>query len=229
MVFEPRPARLAFPMILRTSLIVLAAASAAALPACESTKIAVKEAFGVAKRDQLVARVQEAKTSQEAAKVQFESALAEFIAVTGVKPGDLEGQYNKMKKAADASESKAKAVSDRISATDTVANKLFKEWEAELAQYNSEQMRAQSQRQLDDTKAQYATLLGKMRAAESKMNPVLGAFKDQVLFLKHNLNARAVASLSETVRGIEGDVAKLIAEMNTSIAEANQFIERMGQ
>jgi hypothetical protein len=61
------------------------------------------------------------------------------------------------------------------------------------------------------------------------MNPVLGAFKDQVLFLKHNLNARAVASLSETVRGIEGDVAKLIAEMNTSIAEANQFIERMGQ
>jgi uncharacterized protein YhaN len=189
----------------------------------------VKEAFGVAKRDQLVARVQEAKTSQEAAKVQFESALAEFIAVTGVKPGDLEGQYNKMKKAADASESKAKAVSDRISATDTVANKLFKEWEAELAQYNSEQMRAQSQRQLDDTKAQYATLLGKMRAAESKMNPVLGAFKDQVLFLKHNLNARAVASLSETVRGIEGDVAKLIAEMNTSIAEANQFIERMGQ
>jgi hypothetical protein len=67
-----------------------------------------------------------------------------------------------------------------------------------------------------------------MRAAESKMAPVLGAFKDQVLFLKHNLNARAVASLSETVRGIEGDVAKLIAEMNTSIAEANQFIERMG-
>jgi hypothetical protein len=67
-----------------------------------------------------------------------------------------------------------------------------------------------------------------MKAAEATMTPVLAAFKDQVLFLKHNLNARAVASLSETVRGIEGDVAKLIADMNASIAEANAFIEQLG-
>jgi hypothetical protein len=61
------------------------------------------------------------------------------------------------------------------------------------------------------------------------MTPVLSAFKDQVLFLKHNLNARAVASLSDTVKGIEGDVGRLIAEMNASIAEANQFIEQMAK
>jgi hypothetical protein len=195
---------------------------------CESTKIAMKEMVGIAKRDQLVARVKDTKESQEAAKVQFESALAEFIAVTGVKPGDLEAQYAKMKKAADASETRAKAVSERISATDTVATKLFKEWEGELAQYQNAEMRSASEKQLTDTKTQYATLLGKMKAAEGKMTPVLGAFKDQVLFLKHNLNARAVASLSDTVRGIEGDVATLIAEMNASIAEANTFIEQMG-
>lgn len=206
---------------------IAAAAFLAAGAGCESTKIAMKEMVGIPKRDQLVARVTDAKNSQEAAKVQFQSALEEFIAVTGVKAGDLETQYNKLKKASDASEVKAKAVTDRISATDTVAKKLFSEWETELGQYSSDAMRDQSRKQLDDTRRQYDTLLGKMRAAETKMTPVLAAFKDQVLFLKHNLNARAVASLSDTVRGIEGDVAKLIDEMNASIAEANQFIEQM--
>lgn len=219
----------ALPPSLVLPALVLGVSAILAGAGCESTKIAVKEMVGIPKRDQLVARVTDAKNSQEAAKVQFQSALEEFIAVTGVKPGDLETQYNKLKKAADASEAKAKAVSERIAATDTVAQKLFKEWEAELGQYNSDSMRNQSKRQLDDTRGQYETLLGKMKAAEAKMTPVLAAFKDQVLFLKHNLNARAVASLSDTVRGIEGDVAKLIEEMNASIAEANQFIEQMAK
>lgn len=212
----------------RATIMILALTASVIVKGCESTKIAMKEMVGIAKRDQLVARVKDTKESQEEAKVQFESALAEFVAVTGVKPGEIESQYAKMKKAADASESRAKAVSDRIAATDTVATKLFKEWEAELAQYQNAEMRSASERQLADTKAQYATLLGKMKAAEATMTPVLAAFKDQVLFLKHNLNARAVASLSETVRGIEGDVAKLIADMNASIAEANAFIEQLG-
>lgn len=211
-----------------TALALLALGMGAA-GGCESTKIAVKEMVGIPKRDQLVARVQDAKASQEAAKTQFASALQEFIAVTGVQAGELEGQYAKMKKAADASEAKAKAVSERIAATDTVAQKLFKEWEAELGQYNSPDLKAQSQKQLEDTRRQYGALLEKMRAAEAKMTPVLGAFKDQVLFLKHNLNARAVAGLTETVKGIEGDVARLITEMNASIAEAEQFIGQMGK
>ena len=211
---------------LSTALMFLALAFGAA-GGCESTKIAVKEMVGIPKRDQLVARVQDAKASQEAAKVQFSSAMQEFIAVTGVQAGELEGQYNKMKKAADASEAKAKAVTERIAATDTVAQKLFKEWEQELEQYTSSDLKAQSQRQLDDTKRQYGTLLGKMRAAESKMTPVLGAFKDQVLFLKHNLNAQAVASLQSTATQIQGDVGRLIQEMQSSIDEANAFIQHM--
>lgn len=66
-----------------------------------------------------------------------------------------------------------------------------------------------------------------MKDAESRMDPVLRAFNDQVLFLKHNLNARAIASLDTTVLELEGEVDRLIEEMNASIAEANAFIESM--
>jgi len=59
------------------------------------------------------------------------------------------------------------------------------------------------------------------------MDPVLSAFRDQVLYLKHHLNARAVASLQDELEAIETDVASLVAEMEASITEANTFISSM--
>ena len=115
----------------------------------------------------------------------------------------------------------------RIDDVERVAGALFKEWKAELGQYSSPELRRSSQRQYDQTQGQYQRLVEAMRAAESKMEPVLGAFKDQVLFLKHNLNARAIASLQSTSARVESDVQALIAEMESSIAEANAFIEQM--
>ena len=50
------------------------------------------------------------------------------------------------------------------------------------------------------------------------MDPVLKKFKDQVLYLKHNLNAKAIGSLK---------IASLIKEMNKSVASADQFIQKM--
>ena len=57
--------------------------------------------------------------------------------------------------------------------------------------------------------------------------PVLAVFHDRVLFLKHNLNARAIASLGGETDDIEADVSDLIAEMERSIAEADAFIKEM--
>ena len=68
-----------------------------------------------------------------------------------------------------------------------------------------------------------------MKQAERKIDPVLSAFRDQVLFLKHNLNAQAVASLQGELVSIESNVASLIKEMDASIAEANTFINSMGK
>lgn len=196
---------------------------------CASTRIAVAEQFGYAKREQLVDRVEEARDEQVEAKKQFESALAEFLSVTGQTGtlGELEARYGKLKDAYARSASKAESVSDRIERVEDVAAALFREWESELKEYSSSSLRAASERQLRETRARYDRLLAAMRAAESKMKPVLAAFNDQVLYLKHNLNARAIAALQGTAGEIERDVGGLIREMESSIAEANTFIEQM--
>lgn len=201
--------------------------SAAPLVGCSSTQIALKESFGYAKREQLVDRVEDARDGQQAAKEQFQSALDEFLSVTGVSTGELEKKYASVKKQYDQCEDRADAVRSRIRNVERVADALFKEWEAELKQYESDQMRSASQRQLDDTRVRYNALLATMKDASAKMDPVLAAFRDQTLFLKHNLNARAIASLQETSGQIQSDVATLVAEMEQAINEANAFINQM--
>lgn len=198
-------------------------------PGCASAGIAVREQLGYAKREQLVDRVEDARDSQDAAREQFADALEEFLAVTGADGGELESRYNELKKAYDRSETKAQTVRDRIRSVERVADALFSEWEKELDQYENESLRSASRAQLSDTRSQYNALIGVMRRAEQRMDPVLAAFRDQVLFLKHNLNARAISSLRTTAAEIETDVASLIEEMNRSIAEADAFIRQMGE
>lgn len=191
------------------------------------------EAFGYAKREQLVDKVLAARDSQTEAKKQFETALQQFLAVTGTGTSpdvkELEARYEKLRAEYERSETRAKAVTGKIEGVETVAGALFSEWRTELSQYSSDTMRRASEKQLDDTVRQYDRLIGAMKNAESKMPPVLAAFKDQVLFLKHNLNARAIASLQGTSAQIQSDVAGLVREMEASIAEANAFIEQVGE
>lgn len=195
---------------------------------CASASMAIKEQFGYAKREQLVDGVQKARDAQEDAKEQFASALEEFIAVTRVDGGELEATYKRLQRELDRSEDRAESVRDRITSVERVGGALFREWEQELSEYSSESLRASSREQLEATRRRYDELLAAMHRAESKMEPVLVAFNDQVLFLKHNLNARAIASLESTVGELEQEIGVLIRDMEASIAEANAFIDSMG-
>lgn len=203
-----------------------------ALTGCASTGIAVKEKLGYAKREQLVDEVKDARDEQTEAKEQFESALAEFLAVTDATSNpsvaELEKRYSALKREYERSEDAAADVRGQVKDVERVATALFKEWNSELSEYSSPDLRRASERQLNDTQRQYDRLIDAMKAAEAKMDPVLAAFKDQVLFLKHNLNARAIASLQDTVGRVESDVQRLVAEMEASINEANTFIQQMG-
>ncbi len=206
---------------------VIGAMMVGAVSGCSSTGIAIREKLGYAKREQLVNRVEDARDSQEEAKEQFASALDEFLAVTRADGGELEKRYRTAQKSYERSEDRAEEVRDRIRDVERVAGALFEEWEDELDEYSSDSLRRRSERTLKETRGQYDRLIGVMREAAGKMDPVLAALKDQVLFLKHNLNARAIASLGETTRELETDVAALIREMEASIREADSFIEQL--
>jgi hypothetical protein len=206
---------------------VLAVGLAVCLAGCSSTYYNTMEKLGFAKRDILVDRVEETREAQAEAKQQFASALQRFIAVTGADGGDLQRKYDDLNREFERSESRAKEVRERIAAVQDVAEELFREWKAELGQYTNASLRSDSQRQLDSTRRQYDDLMRLMRRAADRMDPVLGLFRDQVLFIKHNLNARALASLDTSRRTLETDISRLISDMEASIREAENFIRSL--
>lgn len=194
---------------------------------CQSAYYSALERVGYHKRDLLVSRVEAARDSQTEAKEQFASALEQFSAVVNFKGGELEERYEKLDAELQESEERAAEVRKRIDAVDDVAEALFDEWQDELGQYGNDALREQSKQQLERTRARYRPMIEAMRRAEKKMDPVLGAFRDQVLFLKHNLNAKAVASLKGELASVETDIAALVRDMEKSIAEADSFIRTL--
>ena len=197
------------------------------LTACSSAYYKTMEGFGIEKRDILVDRVEDARDAQDSASEQFASALDRFRSTVSIEGGDLEDIYDRLDGEYERSASEAEAVSSRIDAVESVAEDLFREWEQELEQYSRSDLRRSSASLLNDTRTRYRQLMTAMRKAESSMAPVLTAFRDQTLFLKHNLNARAIGALRNELDSIERDTANLIAQMQKAIAEANAFIESM--
>ena len=214
-------------MIRHARVVLGIALVAALLTACASHRIAIKESFGYAKRDQLVDRVEDARDEQEETKEQFATALDAFLSLNGTPSSELEAKFRQVDRQYEISRAKANLVSDRIEAVQDVAKALFREWRSELREYSSDSLRRASEQQLEYTEAQYERLIDMMKQAEASMWPVLDAFKDQTLFLKHNLNAQAIASLQGNVAELRGEVTDLIAEMERSIAEASAFIDQM--
>jgi hypothetical protein len=195
------------------------------LAGCQSAYYKTMESFGYHKRDILVSNVEKARESQEEASEQFKSALDKFSALTGFHGGDLEDTYERLNDEYENSEAAAADVRKRIDAVAEVGNDLFDEWKTELSQYTSSKLRNDSRVKLSKTKSKFKKMLSAMRKAEKKIAPVLNVFHDQVLYLKHNLNAQAIASLKSELSNLETDIGKLIAEMQRSIDEANAFIK----
>jgi hypothetical protein len=185
------------------------------------------EKLGIEKRDILTDRVEDARSAQTEAKEQFSDALERYRSVINIDGGDLERVYDRLNSSFKKSEARAQAVSDRINEVESVADDLFAEWKTEIGEYSDAALRRQSQQLLTQTQQDYRQMLAAMRRAETSMGPVLTLFRDQVLFLRHNLNARAIASLDAELTSIEAATSAAIAEMEQSIAEASRFISTM--
>ncbi|MHC5114044.1 MAG: DUF2959 domain-containing protein [Planctomycetota bacterium] len=200
----------------------------AMLTSCRTLYYDTMETFGKHKRDLLVDRVEEARDEQQEAKEQFADALDQFTSLVGAPNTELADRYEDLHGELKRCEARANDVRDQIASIERVSDDLFKEWDKELDQYASDELRRASEETMERTRRRYEQMLRAMKRPEEKMDEVLVAFRDQVLFLKHNLNAQAIASLQGTIETLEIDTTELIAEMELAIAEADSFIQSMG-
>ncbi|WP_425457506.1 DUF2959 domain-containing protein [Colwellia echini] len=201
--------------------------SLVALTSCSSAYYSALEKVGIHKRDIMVDRVENAKESQQEAQTQFKSALEEMKSLIHFDGGDLEAQYTVIKEQYEDSKKAADLVTLRIEKVEDVSDALFDEWEDEIEQISNSNLKRQSATKLKETQSRYETLIKSMHKAESKIVPVLTALKDNMLFLKHNLNAQAVNALQGEMLSIEKNVSELIKDMNEAIEQSQKFIDML--
>ena len=197
------------------------------LTACETVVYDALEKVGYHKRDILIDRIDAAQASQTEGQEQFKSALEQFKSVINFDGGDLEVTYDQLNDEYEASVDAADEIHERIDSVKNVADALFDEWQEELEQYSNASLRRDSERQLKDTRRRYSKVLGAMRRAENAIDPVLASLKDNTLYLKHNLNARAIASLKNELSTVDNDVNALLTAMQQAINESNAFIDEL--
>lgn len=215
--------------LMSVQLILIAVLLLPFLGGCSKAYYGAMEKVGIHKRDILIDRVEDARDAQSEAQEQFKSALEQFGAVVHIENSNLKIAYEKLNTEYEDSERAAAKVSERIDKVESVADALFDEWEDELKLYKSADLRRSSQRKLQDTKTRYNEMLASMHRAEKSMEPVLRSFRDNVLFLKHNLNAQAIGSLRSEFSTLKGEIDGLIKKMNVAIETSNQFISDIKQ
>lgn len=196
-----------------------------AMLGCQSAYYSAMEKVGVHKRDIMLDRVESAQTAQQDAQQQFKSALDQLSQLINYDGGDLAAQYELVNDQYEASKASAEEVTARISAIENVADALFDEWNDEIQQYSSANLKQQSQQKMRKTQRNYQSLIKSMHRAKDRMAPVLSALKDNSLYLKHNLNAQAIGALQGEYKTIKRDVESLVAEMSKAIAQSQQFID----
>lgn len=211
----------------RSLALFIIVAAATSLFACDSIYYKTMKKFGREKRDILVKRVKEARSSQDEAQKEFKSALERFQAIVEIDGGSLEEKYKKLNDELERSEDRANQLKNRINAVRDVSKDLFNEWDDELGKYSDRKLRQESEREMRDTKRRTDALIASMAKAQARVEPVLKPLRDRVLFLKHNLNARALGALASELTTVRTDVDELVADMQRSIAEADAFIKDM--
>lgn len=194
---------------------------------CSSINYAVQEKFGREKRDILKSSIENAKDQQEKASEQFTDALTSLMDLYQVDGGELESKYKAFSSQYDKSKSRSDGLKDRIKKADKVANDLFREWETELTEITSSSLRQISAQKLNQTRSSFGNLMATFRESEGKMDMVLAQLRDQVLFLKHNLNAQAISGLRTEFQDVENEILSLIKDINNSIREADAFIQTL--
>lgn len=197
------------------------------LTACSTVKYEALEQVGIYKRDILVDRVEDARDSQADTKEELVEAYAELNTLIDTDGGDLEKQYRALNRKVERSQDAIDELDDHLNAIDRVSADLFKEWEAELDQYSSAALRRDQSQKLADSRRAFTALRARMQTARDRVDPVMAVLNDNVLYLKHSLNARALDALRGEATALEGKVDALIRDMQLAIDEADAFIGRM--
>lgn len=182
---------------------------------------------GQYKRDILLERVGKTSKCHEEAKKQFEGVLANYSKLVDASDTDqdLRVEYNNLAKSIKKASSVVKDLARKIKNIEKIGKPMFRDWEDELDEYGNETIRRSSEVNLDATRSEYLKVVHTIKDTKVKVEKVLKALNDQMLFLNQNLSLRTLESFKKEVTSLKEEVGELITQLDLAIDETQKFSE----
>lgn len=193
--------------------------------AVRDTKYSALEMFGLQKRDLLKKEVKNARDEQKEANEQYKDALDKLKKLYKIENGKFDSAYEKLSDSYEDAKKQSAEVSSSIQKVETIAGDLFLEWEGEIKEISTPELKVRSVQSLNQTKKKYSEMIQVLKAAEKQIPPVLEKLHDHVLYIKHKLNAVAIGALQGESGRIQMQIEKLMADMDRAVKAADQFIK----
>lgn len=194
---------------------------------CSSIYYNFWEKLGKEKRDLLRSNAISAAEEQEQVQQQFKDTLERIKKEYKFEGGQLEQTYELLKTDYEVAEAKSNELRERVEKVKEIGNDLFAEWQEEAGQINNRRLRQDSLKKRKETITKFDQMVKSMNLVESSLQPVLNKFHDQVLYLKHNLNAQALGALKTEFTSIEQEIRNLIKDIEKSSYYADKFINEL--
>ena len=104
------------------------------------------------------------------------------------------------------------------------AHRFFAKWMESLDEISSESLRERSQARLNETRVRYGEILAEGRGASAMFEPVMGGLRDQVIFLGHDLNPSAIASLKPDAEKLNAQAESLLSGIERTQSKISDYI-----
>ncbi len=190
---------------------------------CEPRSYRIWEFLGWEKREILSSEVENVGENQKEIKEDFQSIYERIKTEYDYERDEIDDLYDQLK----SDYEKAKNKADRIKASSKkirqIAKALFAEWEEEAMAISNKNYRKDSLVKLRQAQARFKHLSASLHRSESQLDRVLVQLNDQVLYLKHNLNAKSLALFESEIKLVKNEIDELIKAIEKTIQYSQTF------
>jgi phosphoenolpyruvate-protein kinase (PTS system EI component) len=209
---------------------VAAALVLASLPACSFVNNMIRGKTGPADVDDLVAAVEKVNKELDLSKATMLAAVQKLQGATAPDfQGDAVKAHKELVAAVEDSEDQAEDLRKGIEKMQAAAVPVFDQWTKDLEAYSNPEMRQRSQARLSAARERYDSVLAAVEPLLVEYETVNQSLRDHVLFLKHDMNPAALATIQDDVRRVAKDAAGLDGRFNSGRAAATAYIESTAQ
>jgi hypothetical protein len=201
-----------------------------ALPACTFVSNLISGGGGPANVNDLVERVERVSAELDASKATMLAAIQKLQAVTAPEfQGDAVLAHKELENTLDDSDDQAKALRKSIDKMRAAAEPVFEQWTKDLEAYSNPEMRARSQQRLAAARERYDSVVAAVEPVLVEYETVNQTLHDHLLFLSHDMNPAAVATIQDDVRSVAKQAAGLDGSFQTAKAAARAYVDSAAQ